>query len=129
MDTYLRNEVYNKNKRVEKAARNEEELLRNKNIIDMKRIKQIKSLRNEVELMYRSSRMNQEKFCVLRAHSPIPDLNDRNGYESVGRYLPPLILKEVCFYLYNLILFNIFPIKSQIKPLNLILNWNLYHLL
>jgi hypothetical protein len=95
----------------------------------MKRIKQIKSLRNEVELMYRSSRMNQEKFCVLRAHSPIPDLNDRNGYESVGRYLPPLILKEVCFYLYNLILFNIFPIKSQIKPLNLILNWNLYHLL
>lgn len=95
MDTYIRNEIYNKNKRIDKAARNDDELMRNKKTVDMKRIKEIKSLRNEVELMYRSSRMNQEKFGVLRANSPIPDLNDRHGSESISKYLPPMTLKEV----------------------------------
>ena len=95
MDSYIRNEIFNKSKRIDKTVRNENELNRSKNILDMRRIKEIKSLRNEVELMYRSSKMNEEKFGVLRANSPIPDLNDRNGRESIGRYLPPIMLKEV----------------------------------
>jgi hypothetical protein len=48
MDAYVRNEVYNKSKRVSKTVRSDEELLRNKSVLDMKRIKEIKSLRTEV---------------------------------------------------------------------------------
>jgi hypothetical protein len=43
--------------------------------------------------MYRSSKMNEEKFGVLRADSPIPDLNDRYGNESISKYLPPIHFK------------------------------------
>lgn len=50
MDTFVRNEIYNKNKRIHKSVRSYDELIRNKNIMDQTRIKQIKAFRNEVSL-------------------------------------------------------------------------------
>lgn len=45
--------------------------------------------------MYRSSKMNEEKFGVLRADSPLPDLNDKDGKEGISRYLPPIYTNQV----------------------------------
>lgn len=95
MDAFIRNEIYHKRNQVYESVRNEDEMLRAKTILDMKRVKEINSLRNETELMYRSSKLNEEKAAILRhIDSPFPDLNDRNGNESVvRRYLPPIDLK------------------------------------
>ncbi len=40
--------------------------------------------------MYRSSKMNQERVNVMRANSPLPDVNDIEGKDSIVRYLPPI---------------------------------------
>ncbi len=49
----------------------------------------------KIELMYRSSKMNEEKVNVMRANVPLPDLNDQEGKESIMRYLPYLNVKSL----------------------------------
>jgi hypothetical protein len=44
----------------------------------------------KIELMYRSSKMNEEKMNVMRANMPLPDINDVDGKDSIIRYLPPI---------------------------------------
>lgn len=97
MDSFVRNEIYNKSTKASKITRNNDELIRNTNILDMSELKKIKTLRNEIELMYRSSKLNEEKVCVLRSNSPLPDLNDRYGKEGIKKYLPPIESNEVIY--------------------------------
>ncbi len=39
--------------------------------------------------------MNEEKFGVLRSDSPLPDLNDKNGMQSIKKYLPQIENEKV----------------------------------
>jgi len=94
MDAFLRNEIHNKSNKANKITRSDEELMRNVNLLDMSQLKKIKTLRNKIELMYRSSKLNEEKVCVLRTNSPLPDLNDRFGRDGISKYLPPIEQKE-----------------------------------
>lgn len=55
---------------------------------------------HKIELMYRSSKMNEEKMMLMRTNSPLPDLNDAEGKESIVRYLPPINLNDVYIYKY-----------------------------
>ena len=41
--------------------------------------------------MFRSSKLNEEKSGIMQANSPLPDLNNNNGNDSISRYLPPII--------------------------------------
>ena len=50
---------------------------------------------SKIELMYRSSKMNEERMMLMQANSPLPDLNDLNGKESIVRYLPAINLHSV----------------------------------
>ena len=51
---------------------------------------------SKIELMYRSSKMNEERMMLMRTNSPLPDLNDLNGKESsVVRYLPSINFHNV----------------------------------
>jgi hypothetical protein len=50
---------------------------------------------SKIELMYRSSKMNEERMMLMRTNSPLPDLNDLNGKESIIRYLPSINLHNV----------------------------------
>ena len=53
----------------------------------------------KIELMYRSSKMNEEKVNVMRSNVPLPDLNDAEGKDSIVRYLPPIVnLNSVGFF-------------------------------
>lgn len=53
----------------------------------------------KIELMYRSSKMNEQKVNVMRANVPLPDMNDNEGKDSIIRYLPPIInLNSVSFF-------------------------------
>lgn len=52
----------------------------------------------KIELMYRSSKMNEERSNMLRVGSPLPDINDNEGKESIVRYLPSIDLSEVCIF-------------------------------
>ncbi len=62
----------------------------------------------KVELMYRSSKMNEEKVNVMRANVPLPDINDVEGKDSIIRYLPPINnLNTVIKYNFKLNLFQI----------------------
>jgi hypothetical protein len=55
---------------------------------------------HKIELMYRSSKMNEEKMMLMRTNSPLPDLNDAEGKESIVRYLPPINLNDVCINIF-----------------------------
>jgi len=55
---------------------------------DFSRMKRARILRNELELMYRSSKLNAEKVNILQSNANLPDLNDNQGKESISRYLP-----------------------------------------
>lgn len=68
------------------------ELAKYSRVIDMTRLNKTKILRNEIELMYRSSKMNEERMMLMRTNSPLPDLNDAQGKESIVRYLPSINL-------------------------------------
>ena len=50
----------------------------------------------KIELMYRSSKLNEERVNVMRSNSPLPNINDNEGKESIIRYLPPINLNDVC---------------------------------
>lgn len=50
---------------------------------------------SKIELMYRSSKMNEERMMLMRTNSPLPDLNDAQGKESIVRYLPSINLNTV----------------------------------
>lgn len=55
---------------------------------------------NKIELMYRSSKMNEERMNVMRANMPLPDMNDSMGNDSIMRYLPPIMnLNSVSHFL------------------------------
>lgn len=58
---------------------------------DTSRIKRNKIFRSEIELMYRSSKMNENKVSMMRTNLPLPDMNDAEGKDSIIRYLPPII--------------------------------------
>ncbi len=51
----------------------------------------------KIELMYRSSKLNEERVNVMRSNSPLPNINDNDGKESIIRYLPPINLNDVSF--------------------------------
>ena len=53
---------------------------------------------SKIELMYRSSKMNEERMMLMRTNSPLPDLNDTHGKESIVRYLPSINLNTVIKY-------------------------------
>lgn len=53
---------------------------------------------SKVELMYRSSKMNEERMMLMRSNSPLPDLNDVHGKESINKYLPSINFNNVNFY-------------------------------
>ena len=55
---------------------------------DFERVHNAQTSRHKLELMFRSSHMNEDRAAVLQFNNPIPDLNNRNGGESVARYLP-----------------------------------------
>lgn len=57
---------------------------------------------NKIELMYRSSKMNEERMNVMRANMPLPDMNDAMGNDSIMRYLPPIMnLNSVSHFFVN----------------------------
>ena len=55
---------------------------------------------HKIELMYRSSKMNEEKMMLMRTNSPLPDLNDAEGKESIVRYLLPINLNDVYLFIF-----------------------------
>ena len=55
---------------------------------DHSRVVGAQTSRHRLELMYRSSRMNEDRFNVLTFNNPLPDLNNQGGDESVARYMP-----------------------------------------
>ena len=55
---------------------------------DFRRVVAAQTSRHRLELMYRSSRMNEDRFNVLLHNNPPPDLNNMTGDESVARYMP-----------------------------------------
>ena len=55
---------------------------------DVERVEHAQTSRHQLELMFRSSHMNEDRAAVLQFNNPIPDLNNRHGGESVARYLP-----------------------------------------
>lgn len=69
---------------------NETTKLNNK-YCESSRIRRNKIFRSEIELMYRSSKMNENKVSMMRANGPLPDMNDSEGKDSIIRYLPPII--------------------------------------
>lgn len=50
-----------------------------------------KKSHKKIELMYRSSKMNEERMNVMRANMPLTDINDSMGNDSIMRYLPPIM--------------------------------------
>ena len=65
----------------------------------------------KVELMYRSSKLNEQRVNIMRTNSPLPNVNDNEGKESIIRYLPPINLNEVS--LKNFFYGNKTVLKSQ----------------
>lgn len=60
----------------------------------------------KIELMYRSSKLNEERVSYMRTNqSPLPDLNDHEGKESIIRYLPPIDLSDV-YYFYTILFYT-----------------------
>lgn len=80
-----------KNKKKQSKKLSSETTKLNNTFSDTSRMKKNKILRNEIELMYRSSKMNEEKVNMMRANVPLPDMNDNEGKHSILRYLPPII--------------------------------------
>ena len=62
---------------------------------DMSRVKQARIYRNELELMYRSSKMNEEKVNFLRGSNSTFDVNEQIGKQSIIKYLPAIDLNGV----------------------------------
>ena len=61
--------------------------------------------------MYRSSKLNEQRVNIMRTNSPLPNVNDNEGKESIIRYLPPINLNEVS--LKNFFYGNKTVLKSQ----------------
>ena len=57
-------------------------------LMDQTRIHNAQDFRHKVELMFRSSNINQDRTKVLLYNNPPPDLNDQEGKEGIDRYLP-----------------------------------------
>ena len=57
-------------------------------IQDHGRVVGAQNSRHQLELMFRSSHMNEDRANVLQFNNPIPDLNNLQGEESVARYMP-----------------------------------------
>ncbi|CAF0922621.1 unnamed protein product [Brachionus calyciflorus] len=88
-------EIMKRNKKNTISKEEEEEEI-NKIIrpTDMSRVKQARIYRNELELMYRSSKMNEEKVNFLKITSAPLDLNDQIGKQSIIKYLPGIDLHD-----------------------------------
>lgn len=80
------------NKKSKKKQLNKENQISklNNTYADTSRMKENNVYRSEIELMYRSSKMNEVKVNVMRANVPLPDINDAEGKDSIVRYLPPI---------------------------------------
>lgn len=59
--------------------------------MDQSQIRNAQDFRHKVELMFRSSHINEDRSKVLMFNNPMPDLNNKQGEESVDRYLPSWI--------------------------------------
>lgn len=57
-------------------------------LVDRKRLMHALDLRHKIELMGRSSKINQDKANILLYNNPMPDLVNASGQDSIDRYLP-----------------------------------------
>ena len=57
-------------------------------LMDQSRIHNAQDFRHKVELMFRSSNINQDRTRVLLYNNPPPDLNNFEGTEGIDRYMP-----------------------------------------
>ena len=57
-------------------------------LLDRTRLRAAQQLRYKVELMFRSSTINEDRSQVMLYNDPIPNVNNREGEEGVARYMP-----------------------------------------
>ena len=70
-------------------------------LLDQTVVQDAQNYRHKMELMFRSSQKNEDRFRVLSFNNPIPNLNNATGEESVARYMPSWIEEDyVCTFLY-----------------------------
>lgn len=60
-------------------------------LLDQSVVQEAQNYRHRMELMFRSSQKNQDRFNVLTFNNPVPNLNNMTGEESVARYMPSWI--------------------------------------
>lgn len=57
-------------------------------LLDKTRLLKIFDTQHKMELMGRSSKINQDRTSILMNNNPLPDLVNFAGYEGIDRYLP-----------------------------------------
>lgn len=57
-------------------------------LLDRRRLLHTLDVRHKIELMGRSSKLNQDKTNILLYNNPVPDLVNASGEEGIDRYLP-----------------------------------------
>ena len=60
-------------------------------LMDRSKMAGAQKYRHQMELMFRSSTMNEDKCRVLMYNNPPPDMNNWSGDESVQRYIPTIM--------------------------------------
>jgi len=74
-------------------------------LLDKKKLMQTLDIRHKIELMERSSKINQDKTDILLYNNPVPDLVNASGEEGIDRYLSDR-LEDVCKYLLFAFIFS-----------------------
>lgn len=57
-------------------------------LLDKKKLLHTLDVRHKIELMGRSSKINEDKANILLYNNPPPDLVNAAGEEGIDRYLP-----------------------------------------
>ena len=57
-------------------------------LLDQSQVQNAQEYRHKVEIMFRSSHINEDRSRVLMFNNPIPNVNNVGGEESCSRYMP-----------------------------------------
>lgn len=89
--------ILNKERINKNSSNQDEEIAKVINPVDMSRVLKARVYRDELELMYRSSKMNEIRTNIINKSDPLY-LNNEKDNTSIVKYLPPGDNKNVIFY-------------------------------
>ncbi|CAH1784289.1 unnamed protein product [Owenia fusiformis] len=63
-------------------------------LMDQSKYLAIKDLQHKTEMMYRTSHRNEDRTRIMTFNNPLPDMNNKEGNDSISRYLPSWFPEE-----------------------------------